>query len=65
MSLQILSFSSIINTFSALRVALTIGKCHFARFCNRHVPTWLLQIWVWLVKFYVQIIEVQITEDAL
>ena len=32
------SFCSIMNTFLALHVALTIGKRHFARYRNRHDP---------------------------
>ena len=40
MSLDIFSSSSIINTFSALRVVLTIGKHHFVSFtiAMTHVP---------------------------
>ena len=38
MSLQISSFSLTINTFLALRIALTIGKRHFARLRNHHNP---------------------------
>ena len=51
---------SIVNIFLVLRVALMFGRCHFARFHNGHNPRGFLQIWVWLVKFYIWMIEIQI-----
>ena len=44
MSLQISSFSSIMNTFMELCSALTIGKCHFARYHSCHNPSFCIQI---------------------
>ena len=57
MSLQISSFSLIINTFSALRIALDDWKRIFQDFAitKTHVT---FVMWVWLVKFCVRIIEV-------